>query len=422
MASTNLNLMQSKCANFCDIARRLYGADVDLDKAADRFVGLGRLHEATFDTTSYAYFSSPGRIELLGNHTDHQHGEVLCASINLDTLAAVTPRKDGRILIKSGNYPLIDVRLTDTEYNPAEQGTSLALVKGVVTYFRAHGYKVGGFSATMTSNVARGSGVSSSASFECCVAETLNVLFNEGAVSPIEKAKASQWAERDFFGKPCGLLDQSAIALGGVSYIDFKDPAKPLVRKVEYPFDSQVILVNSGGDHTRLTDCYAAIKEEMQAVASVLGGKVLRDVEYTPDLFAKCREAGLSGRAVLRALHFFREETRVEEAIAAIDNRDQAAFYQAVNQSGLSSAYYLQNTCVPGDSAQPINYAVEYLRALGARAARVHGGGFAGTVLGIFDTASFDAAYRTIVDLYGEDNVFAIEIRPDGAIYTGVES
>jgi len=422
MASTNLDLMQAKCANFCEIARRLYGECADVGKVADRFVGLGRLHEATFDAPVYSYFSSPGRIELLGNHTDHQHGEVLCASINLDTLAAVTPRKDGRILIKSGNYPLIDVRLSDADYNPSEQGTSLALVKGVVAYFRAHGFKVDGFSATMTSNVARGSGVSSSASFECCVAEILNVLYNDGKVSAIDKAKASQWAESEFFGKPCGLLDQSAIALGGVSYIDFKDPAAPVVRKLDYPFDSRVILVNSGGDHTRLTDCYAAIKEEMQAVAEAMGGKVLRDVEYTSDIFVKCREAGLSGRAVLRALHFFQEELRVEEAIKAIDNRDAVPFYDAVNRSGRSSCYYLQNTCVPGDNQQPINFAVEYLRALGAAACRVHGGGFAGTVLGIFEQNTFEDAYRALVKLYGEDNVFAIEIRPDGAVYTGVNS
>lgn len=422
MASTNLELMQAKCADFCEIARRLYGKDADLSKVADRFVGLGKLHEATFDAPSYAFFSSPGRIELLGNHTDHQHGEVLCASINLDTLAAVSPRKDGRILIKSGNYPLIDVRIADCAFNIAEQGTSLALVKGVVAYYRRNGYRVDGFSATMTSNVARGSGVSSSASFECCVAEILNVLYNDGNISAIDKAKASQWAESDYFGKPCGLLDQSAIALGGVSYIDFKDPAAPVVRKVRYPFDSRVILVNSGGDHTRLTDCYAAIREEMQAVAKVLGGEVLRDVAYTPDLFAQCRQAGLSGRAVLRALHFFQEEKRVETALSAIDKVDADGFYEAVNGSGLSSAYLLQNTCVPGDDNQPINFAVEYLRALGAKACRVHGGGFAGTVLGIFDKSNYDEAYRALVDVYGEDNVFAIEIRPDGAVCTGVNS
>ena len=421
MASTNLELMTAKCANFCEIAQRLYGQSVDLERVADRFVGLGKLHEATFDASRYTFFSSPGRIELLGNHTDHQHGKVLCASINLDTLAAVTPRKDGRILIKSGNYPLIDVRLDNVEYNPAEQGTSLALVKGVVTYFLRHGMAVSGFSATMTSNVARGSGVSSSASFECCVAEILNVLYNDGAVSAIDKAKASQWAESQYFGKPCGLLDQSAIALGGVSYIDFEDPASPKVRKVDYPFSSRILLVNSGGDHTRLTDCYAAIRDEMQAVAEVMGGKVLRDAPYSVDIFAKCREAGLPGRAVLRALHFYEEESRVDCALEAIDTASDADFYDAVNSSGLSSMCYLQNTYVPQDAEQPINFAVEYLRALGAEACRVHGGGFAGTVLGIFDQADVEEARAALVGMYGEDNVFAVEIRPDGAVCTGVK-
>ena len=420
MASTNLDLMMTKSADFCEIARRLYGPSVDLSKVADRFVGLGKLHEATFDCRNYAFFSSPGRIELLGNHTDHQHGKVLCASINLDTLAAVTPRKDGRILIKSGNYPLIDVRLDNVDYNPAEQGTSLALVKGVITYFRRKGYSVDGFSATMTSNVARGSGVSSSASFECLVAEVINVLFNEGKIDAVEKAKASQWAESEFFGKPCGLLDQCAIALGGVSYIDFADPERPEVRKVDYPFSSRIVLVNSGGDHTRLTDCYTAIKDEMQSVAALYGAQYLRDVPYTADLFARAHEAGLSGRAVLRAIHFFEEELRVEAAVDAIDSLSEPDFYDAVGSSGLSSACYLQNTCVPGDDRQPINFAVEYLRALGAEACRVHGGGFAGTVLGIFAKEDFDAAYAALVSLYGEDNVFAIDIRPDGATFTGI--
>jgi len=421
MASTNLEFISAKCANFVEVATRLYGKDADAAAVADRFVGLGKLHEATFDAPHYAFFSSPGRIELVGNHTDHQHGKVLCASINLDTLAAASPRKDGRILIKSGNYPLIDVRLDALDYVAEEQGTSLALVKGVTRYFVDHGMAIGGFSATMTSNVARGSGVSSSASFECCVAEILNDFYNGGAVSAVDKAKASQWAESAYFGKPCGLLDQCAIALGGVSYINFADPAKPDVHKLDFPFDARIILVNSGGDHSKLTDCYTAIRTEMQAVAAALGGEVLNDVVYTPDLFAKCRAQGLSGRAVLRALHFFEEQNRVDNAVHAIQVQDATEFYDALNSSGVSSACYLQNTCVPGDDQQPINFAVEYLRALGAEACRVHGGGFAGTVLGIFHKDEALAADTALCAMYGKENVFDVQIRPDGAVATGIQ-
>ena len=420
MASTKLNLMTAKCNNFSETARRLYGDSVDLEQAAARFWDLGQAHESMFGQSAYRFFSSPGRIELCGNHTDHQHGKVLAASINLDTLAAVSPCEDSRIVVKSGAYPIIDVSLHSLDKQDAEVGTSLALIKGVARYFVDHGYRVGGFVATMTSNVARGSGVSSSASFECCVAEILNVLYNDGAVSAVEKAKASQWAESEYFGKPCGLLDQCAIALGGVSYIDFADPASPAVEKLDFPFDATIMLVNSGGDHTKLTDCYTAIRTEMQEVAHLLGGDVLRDVQADNTLFARCIQAGLPGRAALRAHHFFAEEARVDAAVEAIKHGTPEVFYDQLNASGLSSAYYLQNTCVPGDDRQPINVAVEFLRSLDAECCRVHGGGFAGTVLGIFHSSVAREAYRSIVDVYGKDNVFEVSIRPDGAVATDV--
>ncbi len=420
MASDNLKNFLESNPDFPLIAQRLYGKDVDVEKAAKRYVELGEQHVEQFGATHYRYFSSPGRIELVGNHTDHQHGKVLCASINLDTLAAVTPTDDGKIVVKSGAYPLIEVYLNKLDKNLKEFGTSLALVKGVCDYYVKHGFTIGGFVATMTSTVARGSGVSSSASFECCIAEILNVLYNEGKIDPVTKAKASQYAECTYFGKPCGLLDQSAIALGGVAYIDFADPEQPLVQKLDWTVDDGVVLLNTGGDHSKLTDCYAAITSEMGQVAKLLGGNYLRECD-PQGLAVKVKLAGLSGRAALRAKHFFEENERVEQAKRALLTKDVASLRDALSSSGYSSLVYLQNLYVPGDDKQPIPLALEIARETGASAARVHGGGFAGTVLLLYPNQNKRLAAGILAEVYGEDNVFDVSIRPDGAVFTGVQ-
>ncbi|MBO4534402.1 MAG: galactokinase [Clostridia bacterium] len=415
MASTNLKNFLEQNPSFPEVALRLYGEDVDVMAEAERYADLGQAHVEQFGKEHYRYFSSPGRIELVGNHTDHQHGKVLCASIDLDTLAAVTKTDDNYVVIKSGNYPLIEVNLNKLDKNLKEFGTSLALVKGVADYYVKHGYKVGGFVATMTSTVGRGSGVSSSASFECCVAEIFNVLYNDGVIDPVTKAKASQYAESSYFGKPCGLLDQSAIALGGVAYIDFADPANPQVDKLAWSVSDSVILVNTGGDHTRLTDCYAAITNEMGAVARLLGGEVLNGLDPT-ELAVKVKQAGLSGRAALRAIHFFSENARVEQARKALKEGDVASLRDALSKSGYSSLTHLQNLYVPGDDKQPIPLALEIAQELGATAARVHGGGFAGTILTTWAHEDKQAAKERLQAIFGQDNVFAVSIRPDGAI------
>ena len=419
MASTNLQLFLDKHPDFDQVAKRLYGERVDVAKEAERYLELGQAHEALFGKNHYSYFSSPGRIELVGNHTDHQHGKVLCASIDLDTLAAVTPTEDGKVVIKSGNYPLIEVNLNKLDKNLKEFGTSLALVKGVADYFVKAGYKVGGFVATMTSTVGRGSGVSSSASFECCIAEIFNVLYNEGKIDAVTKAKASQYAESSYFGKPCGLLDQSAIALGGVAYIDFADPKSPKVTKLDWTVDDCIILVNTGGDHTRLTDCYAAITTEMKQVAQLLGGEYLSECD-PKDVAVKAYKAGLSGRATLRAIHCFEENKRVEQAREALQKGDLQGIRDALASSGFSSLTHLQNLYVPGDDRQPIPLALEIAKELGATAARVHGGGFAGTILTTFAKEDADKAFARLKEIFGEENVFAVSIRPDGATQVGI--
>lgn len=421
MASVNLQNFLQCNPDFAATARRLYGADCDTQQVAERYIALAAVHRSEFGHTTGSYFSSPGRIELCGNHTDHQNGQVLAAAITLDTLALVTPTDTGLIRIKSGNYPLLQVDAAHTDYDEKEAGTSLALVKGVCRYLIDHDCRLGGFDCTMTSNVTRGAGVSSSASFECCVAEIINVLYNSGRISAIDKAKASQWAESRYFGKPCGLLDQSAIALGGVAYIDFIDPEQPKVRKLDWTIPDCIVLVNSGGDHCKLTDCYTAIRDEMTQVAHALGGKVLRDVQPSPMLVPICRKAGIGGRAIMRALHFWQENERVLNATTGLITADAATFRDALEMSGFSSMCYLQNTFVPGDDQQPIPMALEFARGLGATCARVHGGGFAGTILALYDKRDYEQAIDALSHEYGADNVFAVSTRPDGAVYTGLD-
>ena len=407
---------------FCENVRALYGETADVREQAERYMALGAEHIKRFAVTAFDFFSSPGRIEICGNHTDHNHGKVLTAAITLDTLSAVTPLEKREIYIYSAGYPMIRVDLDNLDLIPSEKGTSTAITKGVARYFVDHGYCVGGFCATTTSTVFKGAGVSSSSSFELLVAEILNVLYNGGVISDIEKAKAGQWAEKEYFGKPCGLMDQSAIALGGVSFIDFENPEDPVVEKVRWSFsDSSVILVNTGGDHCALTHCYADIKREMEEIAQHFGKNVLRQVDAL-NFYAELAtlKNKFSARAILRAIHFFDENMRVEKALISAKNGDDS-FFDFINESGESSYKYLQNCFVPGAVEQPVAFALCVLSRLdGVRAIRVHGGGFAGTVL-IFaeDEKSEDILIRAR-ELYGVENVFKVAVRDCGACNTGL--
>ena len=245
----------------------------------DRFEELFKMHKDVFNTSDVEFYSSPGRIEIVGNHTDHNGGKVLCSAINFDTLASVSPRTDGIIEVKSKGYPMLRVDVSAPTFSVSEIGTSNALIKGVVDYFKRSGKNVGGVSACMTSNVPKGSGVSSSSSFELAIAQILNVMYNDGKLDPIFKAKASQYAENTFFGKPCGLMDQSAISLGGVNLIDFADFDNPVVEKANWAFaDLATFVIAPGGHHSHLTDDYAAIHPEMKEVATGVGAKLLHEI------------------------------------------------------------------------------------------------------------------------------------------------
>lgn len=388
-----------------------------------RFFELVQMHKDVFGTDDVEFFSSPGRIEIVGNHTDHNGGKVLCAAISVDTLASVSERQDGIIEVKSKGYPMLRVNVASPDFSASEIGTSNALIKGVVDYFKRSGKKVGGFSACMTSSVPKGAGVSSSSSFELAIAEILNVKYNDGKLDAIFKAKASQYAENTFFGKPCGLMDQSAIALGDVNLIDFADFENPIVEKAQWHFDDlDIYVIATGGDHSDLTDDYAAIPQEMKEVAALFDAKLLHEIPLDLWNSKKCDAQGkVSQRAYLRAEHFFEENERVENAIAAVQNGDEQAFLDIVNKSGLSSRYKLQNTYSQKGKNHNLENALDsVVNVDGVVASRVHGGGFAGTIL-VFASRRVDGVEKQLNVMFGKDNVFKLSIRHSGATRLDLE-
>lgn len=402
--------------NFCaETLAELYGAAAE--DGARRLGAVARTFEATFGRAPADLFSSPGRIEIVGNHTDHNAGKVLAAAVNVDTVAAVSPREDGVIEVKSEDYPPMLVELSDVSFKASELGTSAALIKGVADFYMRAGVRVGGFSACMTSTVPRGSGMSSSSSFELMIAEILNVYYNSGSLDPVFKARASQYAENVYFGKPSGLMDQTAISVGGVNMIDFRDFERPEFENAKWSFDDlDIFVAATGGDHSDLTDDYAAIPAEMKAVAEAMGGKLLRDID--PAAFYAAEDglrSSLSPRALLRAEHFFEENVRVEQAAVAIASGDEKAFLDAVNASGVSSAVKLQNLrSSRGDRA--LEDALDFAGTLtGVAAKRVHGGGFAGTILLFVRKASSCAVKDALIRRFGADNVFELSVRSSGA-------
>ena len=413
MATISQDFFENK--PFFDVCNNVYSTPASIEKP--RFQELLAMHKEIFNTEDVEFYSSPGRIEIVGNHTDHNGGKVLCAAINFDTLATVSARTDGIIEVKSKGYPMLRVDTSAVNFLASEIGTSNALIKGVVDYFIHTNKNVGGFSACMTSSVPKGSGVSSSSSFELVIAEILNVMYNNSVLDAIFKAKASQYAENTFFGKPCGLMDQSAIALGGVNLIDFKDFENPVVERANWDFkDLDIYVIATGGDHSNLTDDYAAIPYEMKEVASQFGAKLLHEIPRDKWERDKQNVKGkVSERAFLRAEHFFEENARVENAVKAIDNRDEQAFLDIVNESGLSSRYKLQNTYSPAGKNKNLENALDRVVKIdGVVASRVHGGGFAGTIL-VFAKKSASGVESALNVMFGEGNVFKLAIRPTGA-------
>ena len=379
--------------------------------------------EKTFGGQPERYFSAPGRTELSGNHTDHQHGCVLAGAVNLDTLAAVRVTDSGVIRVQSEGYSLCEVSLDRLMPDQAEFNTTPALIRGVAARFQELGCQVKGFDAYVISTVLPGSGLSSSAAFEVLVGTVINGLFFDGRVSQPEIAMIGQYAENVFFGKPCGLMDQMASAVGGMVAIDFKDPQNPVIQPVNFDFAScghALCIIDTRASHADLTDEYAAIPGELKGICAHFGKEVLRDVDEAafyrelPALRKKCGD-----RAVLRAIHFFGENDRVPKQVAALQKGDFDAYLQLMKESGHSSWMYLQNVIPAGYKAnQDVALALALCEKLlaGRGGYRVHGGGFAGTVQAFVPFDILEAFRGGIDAVLGEGACHVLSIRPQGGV------
>lgn len=386
--------------------------------ACERFI------EYFGDLDNAGLFSAPGRTEVGGNHTDHQHGCVLAGSVNLDVIAVAAKNNSNIVRIKSEGFEMDEIDLNNLAVCESEYGKSAALIRGMCEGLKKKGYKIGGFDAYTTSDVLKGSGLSSSAAFEVLVGFIINGLFNEDSIDAVEIAKTAQYAENVFFGKPCGLMDQMASALGGFTAIDFKDVFNPIVEKVEFDLAGQnhsLCIVNTGGDHADLTNDYAEITANCRAVSNVFGKEYLREVDpeefYSnlPLVRLKC-----SDRAVLRAIHFFDDNQRAIKEKEALKSGRFEAFLKLVNESGNSSFKYLQNVfSVSSYKEQGISLALalteRFLKGRGA--CRVHGGGFAGTIQ-VFIPNDILESYKTYIEsVFGEGSCYVLNIRPVGGYH-----
>lgn len=388
-----------------------------------RYQGALKRYVELFGAGDVEVYSAPGRTEIGGNHTDHQHGMVLAASVNLDTVAVAGYNRKNRIELVSEGYDPVSIDIGELEVKESEYGTTAALIRGMAKGMKEHGHEIGPFKAYVTSNVLNGAGLSSSAAFETVIGTIFSGLFNQGKVSPVEIAILGQYAENVYFGKPCGLMDQMASSVGSIVFIDFKNPGSPVVEKMEYDMGKKaysLCIVDTKGSHADLTDDYARIPAEMKEVAGLFGCKVLREVPEEA-FFAKLPEiyAKTSNRAVLRAVHFFQENERVNKEAEALRTDDFGGFLQLVKESGDSSFKYLQNIYSNHDEQnQPIAVGLavseKILREKGV--CRVHGGGFAGTIQAFVKNEFVSEYKKTLEGIFGEGACHVLKIRKYGGL------
>ena len=402
----------------------LYGeGEETVERQQERYAALIRKHWKLFgDRGEVALVSAPGRTEIGGNHTDHNHGRVLAAAVNLDALCAATARDDMKVSFHSEGYPAIEMDLADLSVHPEEAGTTKALIRGVAAGMAEAGYAIGGFDAAVTSTVAGGSGLSSSAALEVMLTGVLDALYNRFDMPFVLRAQISQKAENTWFGKPSGLLDQMASAAGGLVTVDFRDPSEPGVRALQYDFAKRgysLVVVATGGSHAGLTDQYAAIPGEMKAVAACFGRDFLRDVTAA-QLLDKAGEirAEAGERALMRAFHFVNEDNRVPCQVAALEEDRIHDFLQLIIDSGRSSFMYLQNVYAPvTDQSLSLALCMAEQMLAGKGAWRIHGGGFAGTTLNFVPAEETERFVRTMDNTFGKGACTLLNIRPEGAAW-----
>ena len=409
---------------FDEMLDRLYGRN-RWEEAQDRCAAVMAGFTKTFESQPEALFSAPGRTELGGNHTDHQHGRVLAAGVNLDILAAAAPNQSGMIRVQSQGYPLIVVDLHELSPKAGEENTSAALIRGVAARMAALGCPLqnAGLDAYMVSSVPGGSGLSSSAAFEVLIGTMLNDLFWDGKCTPVEIAQIGQYAENVFFGKPCGLMDQTASSVGGVVAIDFADTAHPVVEQISLDLHANgyaLCILNSGAGHADLTAEYASITDELKAVCRCFGKEVLREVPEEAFLAALPEVRKAAGdRAVNRAFHIYAENRRAEAEGQALREGDFDRFLALVRDSGRSSAMYLQNVIPTGQTtAQELMVTIALCESIlaGRGAVRVHGGGFGGTAQAFVPLDMLDTFKEKTEAALGQGSCHVVMIRPVGGV------
>lgn len=413
-------LLQGK---YQELFQDIYQDKTGAEAQNSRYAQAIEKFEELFGEKQVEIYSAPGRSEVGGNHTDHQHGMVLATSINLDAIAVVSPGDSSVMQVVSEGYDMIEVDTKDLEAKYEEEGTTAALIRGVAAALAEKGYKVGGFQAYITSDVLIGAGLSSSAAFEVLLGTVISGLYNDMKIDPVEIAKAGQFAENVYFGKPCGLMDQMASSVGGLIHIDFKDTQAPSVKKVPSDFQAyqySLCIVDTKASHANLTDDYAKIPEEMKKVAGFFKKEVLREVEEQ-EFFEQIPglRSILGDRPVLRALHFFEEEKRVDKQVKALEEGDFHRFLELVKESGNSSFKYLQNIYINRDEQnQSMSIALgaseSILQEHGV--SRVHGGGFAGTIQVFVENSSVEE-YRNCIDhIFGKGSCHVLKVRQVGGI------
>lgn len=408
---------------------RLYGSRPGvLNKQRDRYVSAIRNFTKLYPgENEIELFSTPGRTEVGGNHTDHNAGRILAAAVDLDVIAAVAANKEEVIRIKSEGYPQDIIELKELTPKESEKYTSAALIRGVCARLKELGYSIGGFDAYTTSDVLKGSGLSSSAAFEVLVVTILNHLYNNGMIDNVLNAQIAQYAENNFFSKPCGLMDMTTCAVGGFVTIDFKDFEDPLVKKVKFDFVASgfsMVIVDTGGNHADLNEDYTALEHEMKEVARAFGGKVLKEftkqrvLDNIPYLRSRVND-----RAILRALHFYDDDQRVVEQVLALESGRFDEFLRLIIDSGYSSWMLCQN-CYSHKNIeeQGVSVALAITENLlkGKGAWRVHGGGFAGTIQAFVPNYLLEPYLEKMKEIFGEKTCHELMIRPEGTIKLAV--
>lgn len=421
---TTTALLKEKINNGDNVLfRALYGDNqVYLKNQADIYINLVTRFEAIFKKSEATLFNSPGRTEIGGNHTDHNMGRVLAGSVSLDNIAMAAPNNSNIIRINSTGYPDFELDCSDIIPKEHEKYTTTALVRGVVAGIRNAGYRCEGFDACIEGRVPKGSGLSSSASFEVLIGTIISHLFNDGHLDPVKNAIIGQFAENEFFGKPCGLMDQTACAVGGLVTIDFKDQTNPLVRKVDFDFTTtkySIVITDTGGDHAELNDEYASLPTEMKSVASALGASVLREVTLDDIIKAVPELRTQTGdRAILRSYHFQGDNQRVVKQVEALEKGDFRYFLEMVIESGYSSYMYNQNIHSPHsikEQGVALGLAMSEMVLKGNGAWRVHGGGFAGTIQAFVPDVLLEKYIMTMEHIFGKGCCHNLFIRNNGA-------